>query len=220
MALGGATSGGQIGVWMAVYGPRDEATGMPRPLWGADGAIDAEVATYWRDNYDLSHIIARDWNGASATNDDGATTTTRAATTTKGGSSSSNSPKGETSISGSSAKSKRPSAKSSDSSSSSANKSTTGLSAKSSDSSSSSAKGLSASLRGKIHVWVGTMDAYYLDAAVYLTENRLATLDPPADADFRYGTSHGRAAGSKRPCLAVPPQLAATGCSSGCPPHA
>ena len=201
VALGGATSGGQIGVWMAVYGPRDEATGMPRPLWGADGAIDAEVATYWRDNYDLSHIIARDWNGDGATNDGGATLATTAATTTKGGSSSSNSPKGETSTSGSSAKS-------------------TGLSAKSSDRSSSSAKGLSASLRGKIHVWVGTMDAYYLDAAVYLTEDRLATLDPPADADFRYGTSHGRAAGSKRPCLAVPPQLAATGCSSGCPPHA
>ena len=44
VALGGATSGGQIGVWMAVYGPRDAATGMPKPLWDADGAIDPEVA--------------------------------------------------------------------------------------------------------------------------------------------------------------------------------
>ena len=36
------------------------------------------------------------------------------------------------------------------------------------------------------------MDAYYLDAAVFLTDNRLAALSPPAEADFRYGTSRGR----------------------------
>ena len=59
--LGGATSGGQIGVWMAVYGPRGD-DGMPRPLWNSSGEIDREVAAYWRENYDLSHIIERDWS--------------------------------------------------------------------------------------------------------------------------------------------------------------
>ena len=112
-ALGGALSGGQIGVWMAVYGPKG-ADGLPKPLWNADGDIDREVVEHWREHYDLSHIIERDW------------------------------------------------------------------------------RHLAKPLRGKVHVWVGTMDAYYLDGAVFLTENRLAGLDPPADADFRYGHSRGR----------------------------
>jgi hypothetical protein len=51
---------------------------------------------------------------------------------------------------------------------------------------------LAAPLRGKIKVFVGSMDAYYLDAAVYLMENTLDTLQPAAEHDFRYGTSHGR----------------------------
>ena len=53
-ALGGALSGGQIGVWMAVYGPKGD-DGLPRPLWGETGAIDPEVAAHWRENYDLSY---------------------------------------------------------------------------------------------------------------------------------------------------------------------
>ena len=114
IALGGPLSGGQIGVWFAVYGPKNQTTGLPIPLWDESGAIDPSVAKYWRDNYDLSYIVKRDW------------------------------------------------------------------------------KKLSKLLKGKIHVWVGSMDAYYLDAAVYLMENRMLTLDPPADADFRYGTSRGR----------------------------
>ena len=117
VALGGAVSGGQLGVWMAVFGPKGD-NGLPKPLWRAGGDIDASVAAYWRENYDLSHIIARDWQHPQ--------------------------------------------------------------------------KNLSAALRGKIHVWVGSMDAYYLDAAVYLTENRISALRPPADADFRYGTAQGR----------------------------
>ena len=59
-ALGGALSGGQIGVWMAVYGPTGK-TGLPRPLWDERGAIDEKVAAHWREHYDLSHIIQRDW---------------------------------------------------------------------------------------------------------------------------------------------------------------
>lgn len=113
-ALGGSVSGGQLGAWMAVYGPKGD-NGLPKPLWSADGTIDNDVAAYWRENYDLSHIVARDWGN-----------------------------------------------------------------------------GLAEKLRGKLHVWVGSMDAYYLDAAVFLTENRFAALSPSAEADFRYGTSHGR----------------------------
>lgn len=112
-ALGGAVSGGQIGVWMAVYGPKG-ADGMPVPLWDQHGSINTTVAKHWRENYDLSFILARDWDQLSAT------------------------------------------------------------------------------LRGKLHVWVGSMDAYYLDAAVFLTENRLSGLHPPAHSDFRYGSSRGR----------------------------
>jgi hypothetical protein len=43
-------------------------------------------------------------------------------------------------------------------------------------------------LAGKIHVYVGDMDNYYLNLAVYLLEDFLkAAKDPAADADFRYG---------------------------------
>ncbi len=54
-------SGQQLAVWNAVYGPVAD-DGYPAPLWDAKtGVIDREVATYMRDNYDLSHIIRRDW---------------------------------------------------------------------------------------------------------------------------------------------------------------
>ena len=112
-ALGGIRGGGQLSIWMAVYGPKGE-DGLPQPLWDDEGVIDQDVATYWREHSDLSFIIKRDW----AT--------------------------------------------------------------------------LAPSLQGKLHVWVGSMDAYYLNAAVYLTENRLETLEPSPQADFRYGTSRGR----------------------------
>lgn len=43
-------------------------------------------------------------------------------------------------------------------------------------------------LAGKIHVYVGDMDGYYLNLAVYLLENFLkAAADPPALATFEYG---------------------------------
>jgi hypothetical protein len=54
-------SSGQWAIWQAVYssvGP----DGYPQPLWDPiTGVIDHEVAEYWRENYDLSHILKRDW---------------------------------------------------------------------------------------------------------------------------------------------------------------
>ncbi|HLW97550.1 MAG TPA: alpha/beta hydrolase-fold protein [Candidatus Acidoferrales bacterium] len=43
-------------------------------------------------------------------------------------------------------------------------------------------------LRGKIHVYVGDMDNYYLNLAVYLLQDALmAEKDPPCDCVFEYG---------------------------------
>ena len=103
-------SGGQWAIWQALYSPVGE-DGYPVPLWNAEtGEIDARVATHWRENWDLSYILERDW-----------------------------------------------------------------------------AK-LGPKLSGKLHFAVGRMDNYYLEQAVYLTEERLQTLqNPPANATFQYG---------------------------------
>jgi hypothetical protein len=54
-------SGQQFDIWEATFSPADE-DGYPKDLWDpASGEIDPEVAAYWRDNFDLSHIIRRDW---------------------------------------------------------------------------------------------------------------------------------------------------------------
>jgi enterochelin esterase-like enzyme len=54
-------SGQQLAIWNAVYGPVAD-DGFPAPLWDPEtGVIDRDVALYMRDNYDLSHIIRRDW---------------------------------------------------------------------------------------------------------------------------------------------------------------
>ncbi len=43
-------------------------------------------------------------------------------------------------------------------------------------------------LRGKIHVYVGDMDHFYLNLAVYMLEDILkAEKNPPCDCDFQYG---------------------------------
>ncbi len=43
-------------------------------------------------------------------------------------------------------------------------------------------------LRGKIHVYVGDMDNFYLNLAVYKLEEAMKELkNPPCDCDFRYG---------------------------------
>lgn len=103
-------SGGQWAIWQALYSPV-ASDGYPAPLWDPEtGVIDTEVAAYWREHWDLSHIMARDWED------------------------------------------------------------------------------LGPKLQGKLHFAVGMMDNYYLEQAVYLTEERMASLsNPPADATFQYG---------------------------------
>jgi len=48
-------------VWLTLFGPAAE-DGYPRHLWDKrTGEIDPEVAAYMRENYDLRHILQRDW---------------------------------------------------------------------------------------------------------------------------------------------------------------
>jgi len=103
-------SGDQFDIWEAVYSPVDE-DGYPKRLWDkVTGEIDHEVAEYWRENYDLRHIMERDW---------------------------------ET---------------------------------------------LGPKLEGKIHIYCGDMDNYYLNNAVYLTEEFLeSTTAPYYDGVVDYG---------------------------------
>lgn len=54
-------SGGQWDIWQAVYSPLDPA-GYPAPIWDkASGRINPAVADYWREYFDLGHILTRDW---------------------------------------------------------------------------------------------------------------------------------------------------------------
>jgi hypothetical protein len=102
-------SGGQWDIWQAVYSPVG-ADGYPKPIWNKQtGVIDREVARYWRDHYDLSYILRRDW----AT--------------------------------------------------------------------------LGPKLRGKLHIYVGDMDNYYLNNAVYLVEEFLKTAVPAYEGEVDYG---------------------------------
>ncbi len=95
-------SGGQYDIWAAVFGPRG-ADGYPVPVFDKiTGAIDPRVATYWREHYDLTHIIQRDW--------------------TK----------------------------------------------------------LGSKLQGKIHIYVGSADTYYLNDAVYFAQATLEALKNPS----------------------------------------
>ena len=104
-------SGQQWDIWEAVYSPVGP-DGYPKRLWDKrTGVIDPEVAAHWRENYDLGHILRRDWS-----------------------------------------------------------------------------KGLGAKLRGKLHLYVGDMDNYYLNNAVYLVEDFLKNAkNPTADAEVDYG---------------------------------
>jgi hypothetical protein len=110
LALGThSRSGDQWDVWESVYSPVG-ADGYPKPIWNKlTGAIDRSVAAYWREHYDLSYILRRDW------------------------------------------------------------------------------KTLGPKLRGKLRIYVGDMDNYYLNNAVYLVEEFLRSADPPADAVVDYG---------------------------------
>ncbi len=103
-----ARSGDQWDVWESVYSPTD-AEGYPRRLWDRmTGKIDPVTAAYWKENYDLSHILQRDWST------------------------------------------------------------------------------LGPKLRGKLRIYVGDMDNYYLNNAVYEVEKFLKT-HPEAEAVVDYG---------------------------------
>lgn len=62
LALGSKSrSGQQWDIWEAVYSPVG-ADGYPQRIWDKKtGEIDSTVAAYWRENYDLSYILKRDW---------------------------------------------------------------------------------------------------------------------------------------------------------------
>ncbi|MFZ1806636.1 MAG: hypothetical protein WAU36_05415 [Cyclobacteriaceae bacterium] len=54
-------SGQQWDIWEAVYSPQGE-DGYPKRIFDKmTGEIDPEVAAYWKENYDLRHILERDW---------------------------------------------------------------------------------------------------------------------------------------------------------------
>ena len=54
-------SGGQMDAFHATFGPMG-ADGYPAPLWDPlTGKIDQEVAQYWRERYDLTAHMQRDW---------------------------------------------------------------------------------------------------------------------------------------------------------------
>lgn len=111
LALGtNSRSGDQYDIWQAVYSPVGD-DGYPKPIWDKlSGEIDREVAEHWRENYDLRHILERDW------------------------------------------------------------------------------KTLGPKLEGKIHVYCGDMDNYYLNNAVYLMEAFLeSTTDPYYGGEVDYG---------------------------------
>jgi hypothetical protein len=62
LALGShSRSGEQYDIWQAVYGPVG-ADGYPAPIFDKEtGEIDPKIAAYWKDHYDLSNILQRDW---------------------------------------------------------------------------------------------------------------------------------------------------------------
>ena len=63
MVLGSkGRSGDQWDIWQAVFSPPGN-DGYPKPIWDKkSGEIDKNVAEYWKENYDLSYILKRDWN--------------------------------------------------------------------------------------------------------------------------------------------------------------
>jgi hypothetical protein len=48
-------------------------------------------------------------------------------------------------------------------------------------------KGLGSKLQGKIHIYCGDMDNYYLNNAVYQAEDFLKKADPPYGGEVDYG---------------------------------
>jgi hypothetical protein len=55
-------SGGQWEIYMACYGPVGE-DGYPREVWDKlTGEIDPEVASYWKEHFDLRHYLEQNWD--------------------------------------------------------------------------------------------------------------------------------------------------------------
>ena len=53
--------GGQLASFEWVFSPRG-ADGRPMPLFDrGTGAVDPQVVAYWRDHYDIAHLIQSDW---------------------------------------------------------------------------------------------------------------------------------------------------------------
>ena len=63
LALGDhARSGEQYDIWQAVYGPVGP-DGYPVQIFDKEtGAIDPKIAAYWKEHYDLSDILQRNWS--------------------------------------------------------------------------------------------------------------------------------------------------------------
>ncbi len=54
-------SGGQFDAWEAVYSPQAK-DGYPAHIWDKQtGTLDRAVASDWREHYDLTHLLERDW---------------------------------------------------------------------------------------------------------------------------------------------------------------
>ena len=54
--------GGQLASFEWVFSPRG-SDGRPMPMFDRrTGAVDPAVVAYWRDHYDIAHIITRDWS--------------------------------------------------------------------------------------------------------------------------------------------------------------
>ena len=52
-------------------------------------------------------------------------------------------------------------------------------------------KTLAPKLRGKIHIWVGEADEYFLNDAVHLLDNFLSKADPPYEGTIKFGEGKG-----------------------------
>lgn len=63
MAVGpDSRSGGQWAIWEAVYGPVGD-NGYPARIWDPlTGEIDAAVARYWLENYDITNYLRNNWS--------------------------------------------------------------------------------------------------------------------------------------------------------------
>jgi S-formylglutathione hydrolase FrmB len=58
--------GGQFTSFDWVFSPKGDS-GAPKPMFDRQtGAVDPEVVAYWRDHYDLAHIVEANWNTRGA----------------------------------------------------------------------------------------------------------------------------------------------------------